>query len=199
MTTPLLIVDDDPLVLRALHREFRRYAEILEASTVTQALVLLAATPRWRGAIVDYRLPDGNGVAVLAAFRCVAATAPVLMLSGFHEPDVINAASQHGACYAVKPAPIETLRAFGDRLEAEAPIDLIGPVVSELASEFHLTPGEERVLRIAATGVSRESLRARLGITDNTLKSAIRSIVRKCRCFQLADVVRLVHGRVFPH
>jgi CheY-like chemotaxis protein len=70
LTTPsAFVVDDDPLVRRALARRLHGTFEVQLAGTVTQALTLLERRPRVDLALVDFELPDGTGEVVLYRLR----------------------------------------------------------------------------------------------------------------------------------
>ena len=80
----VLLVDDDPVDRMAVHRALERTdpdLEIVDAGTVAEALAQLR-----RGdfgcAIVDYNLPDGAGVEVLAEAAARRDAVPTIMLTG---------------------------------------------------------------------------------------------------------------------
>ncbi len=77
----ILLVDDDPRVLRAVERALGTF-DLSTAKTSTEALALLATRP-FNAIVVDYGLAPADGVSVL---REVAATYPAVrryMISGF--------------------------------------------------------------------------------------------------------------------
>lgn len=61
----VVIVDDDPLVRRALRRELGTHCVVHEADSVRAASDLLGALPQVDLAFVDFDLPDGTGDRVL--------------------------------------------------------------------------------------------------------------------------------------
>jgi len=65
----VLVVDDDPLVLRSMYRALTRNGyDVLTAESVTEALDL-AADARIDAAIVDYTLTRESGLVVLSRLR----------------------------------------------------------------------------------------------------------------------------------
>ncbi len=60
-----LVVDDDPLVRRAVARQLGRRFEVHHAASVRSALAALEVAAIVDLAFVDFELPDGTGVEVL--------------------------------------------------------------------------------------------------------------------------------------
>jgi response regulator RpfG family c-di-GMP phosphodiesterase len=84
----LLLVDDEPLVLRALERQLRgilrspRPAYRIEAYTRPAEALRRAQETDFDVVVSDYRMPEMNGVAFLCAFRALQPGAARLILSG---------------------------------------------------------------------------------------------------------------------
>ncbi len=84
----LLLVDDEPLVLRALERQLRgilrspRPAYRIESCTRPTEALHRASECDFDIVISDYRMPEMDGVAFLCAFRALRPTAARLILSG---------------------------------------------------------------------------------------------------------------------
>jgi response regulator RpfG family c-di-GMP phosphodiesterase len=108
----LLIVDDEPFVLNALTRLFRRdQHDVVTVEGPSRALVVLRERPV--GVIVsDYRMPEMNGVQFLRQAREVAPEAIRIILSGYAEIHAILSAVNDGGIhkYLTKPWNDEQLR-----------------------------------------------------------------------------------------
>jgi hypothetical protein len=52
------------------------------------------------------------------------------------------------------------------------------------------------VLRLSVTGMPRSALPEALGVTDNTCKTLVRGVLRKCGLRRMAHCVAFVVGRV---
>ncbi len=84
----LLLVDDEPLVLRALERQLRGIlrsphpAYRIEAYTRPAEALRRAHEAEFDVVVSDYRMPEMNGVAFLRAFRVLQPGAARLILSG---------------------------------------------------------------------------------------------------------------------
>ncbi|MHB8078887.1 MAG: sigma-54-dependent transcriptional regulator [Candidatus Krumholzibacteriia bacterium] len=102
----ILIVDDEPALRRLLAVALRADGhEIAEAGTVAQARAALAAR-QFDLVITDQKLPDGDGLGLLAACREADATAPVIFITAYATVDLAVRAMRQGA-FDVLPKPFE--------------------------------------------------------------------------------------------
>jgi two-component system response regulator AtoC len=102
-TATLLIVDDEELVRWSLRERFRRegYA-VVEAATAAAALEQVAGGVDL--VLLDYRLPDGDGLAVLRRIKEVSPDTPVILMTAFSTVENAVEAMKHGAYhYLNKP------------------------------------------------------------------------------------------------
>ncbi len=103
----VLIVDDDPLVRRALHLLFDRagYRPTMEAS-LSGACQLLGEN-QIDLVVTDYRLAPGEtGFELLGYFQRKRPNLPVIMMSGADEEGLVERAMEAGA-YAFFRKPFE--------------------------------------------------------------------------------------------
>ncbi len=162
----VLVVDDEPQILRALRVVLREAGfETVPATTVQEALDLAALRPP-DAAIVDLVLPDGDGVEVCRALR-EWTRAPIIVLSAVgDEDDKVRALEAGADDYVVKPfSPRELVarlvanlrRAGGEGTDEPAieagglVIDLAAHTVRRDGEDVHLTPIEFGLLRALAT------------------------------------------------
>src|SRR3954469_8823396 len=99
----VLVVDDEPQILRALRIVLRDAGfDVLQAASVEEALDAAALRPP-AAAIVDLVLPDGDGIEVTKSLR-EWSKMPILVLSAVGEEDRKVAALEAGADdYVTKP------------------------------------------------------------------------------------------------
>jgi two-component system, OmpR family, KDP operon response regulator KdpE len=109
--TRVLVVDDEPQILRALRINLRvRQYEVYTAATGTQALEEAAAHPPDL-VILDLGLPDMDGVDVIGGLRGWTA-APIIVLSGRADStDKVEALDAGADDYVTKPFGVEELLA----------------------------------------------------------------------------------------
>jgi putative two-component system response regulator len=101
----VLLVDDDPdhalLAAESLEAGSDNI-RVVHARDVASAKELCRSS-RWALAVVDYNLPDGNGLDLLRAIKERTPTLPVVMLTGEGSEAVAIEAFRHGAAdYVVK-------------------------------------------------------------------------------------------------
>ncbi len=158
----ILIVDDDPQLLRALRINLSaRGYQVVTAGTGADGLAAAGRNPP-DVAIVDLGLPDMDGVDVVAGLRGWS-TAPIIILSARHtEHTKIDALDAGADDYVTKPFGMGELLA---RLRAalrravpggQAPvvrtaafaIDLAAKRVTRDGAEVRLTPTEWHLLEV---------------------------------------------------
>jgi two-component system KDP operon response regulator KdpE len=164
MNRPLvLVVDDEPHILRALQTSLRGAGyDVAAAATADQALAAGAMRPP-DAVILDLVLPDGSGIDVARELRSWSA-APILVLSVVGDEAEKVAALDAGADdYVEKPFGIDELLArlrallrragpaSGPVLEiGELVIDLDKQLVTVAGRRVQLTPNEFELLCVLA-------------------------------------------------
>ena len=99
----VLVVDDERLVRWSLAKRLRADGlDVLEAETAAEALSKAEKDPDV--VILDYHLPDGDGLSVLQQLRQGDPDLPVIMLTAHKDAETIVAAMKAGAVdYVTKP------------------------------------------------------------------------------------------------
>ena len=109
MPETILVVDDEPAIRSAIVRAF---ADL----TVVQAETCAEALERVRDAypdivLLDQRLPDGDGLSLVARMRAIDPDLPVVLLTGHGSVDLAVEALKAGATdFIEKPFKLERLR-----------------------------------------------------------------------------------------
>jgi two-component system KDP operon response regulator KdpE len=164
----VLVVDDEPQILRALRTSLRGAGyEVETAETAEEALARAALRPP-EAVILDLVLPDGRGTDVCRELRAWT-TAPVIVLSAVGEEREKVAALDAGADdYVTKPVGIDellarlraALRRAGPALDPVIAlegleIDLEQRAVRRDGERIHLTPHEFDLLRVLAVHLGK--------------------------------------------
>jgi DNA-binding NtrC family response regulator len=102
----ILIVDDERLVRWSLTQRLRADGmEVVEAGSVGEAL---QQSKSFDAALLDYRLPDGDGVTLLKRLHHVDPDLPVVMLTAHKDVDIVVEAVKAGAAdYVTKPFDVD--------------------------------------------------------------------------------------------
>jgi two-component system KDP operon response regulator KdpE len=164
--TRVLVVDDEPQILRALTINLRaRHYDVITAATGADALAS-AAAHRPDLVILDLGLPDLDGVEVVHGIRGWS-SAPIIILSGRTDSaDKVDALDAGADDYLTKPFGVDELlarvRAVSRRASAadNNPVVTLGPATVDLAArratitdggadiEVRLTPTEWHLLEV---------------------------------------------------
>jgi len=163
--TRVLVVDDEPQILRALAINLRaRGYEVRTAGTGADALSVAAAQgPEL--VVLDLGLPDMEGTEVIAGLRGWTSV-PILVLSGRADSsDKVGALDAGADDYVTKPFGMDELLARmramvrrAGQLDHEPPtvqlgettIDLAARKVTRDGAEIRLTPTEWHLLEVLA-------------------------------------------------
>jgi DNA-binding NtrC family response regulator len=120
MNKSLLMVDDNRTLSLAVRHYFEaRQFDVITVSTLAEAhAAFLSRRPDV--VIVDYLLPDGNALHLLAAFRAIDPSCPVIVLTGYSSVDLAARAIREGANqFLNKPVALAALAKAIERALAD--------------------------------------------------------------------------------
>lgn len=179
-----MAVDDHPLLrdgISALIGNQTDMELVAEASTGREALDLFRKC-RPDITLMDLQMPEMSGIDAISAIRGEFPDARIIMLTT-HAGDVqVSRALKAGArAYLLKgllrKELLETIRAVHaghKRVSSE-----VAAEIAEHATDDALTPREVDVLHLVAKGNANKAIGAELSLTEETVKSHIRSILAK--------------------
>jgi two-component system KDP operon response regulator KdpE len=168
--TRVLLVDDEPQLLRALGINLRaREYDVHTAATGAEALAV-AARVLPDVVVLDLGLPDLDGVDVISGLRGWT-NVPIVVLSARRDlADKVEALDAGADDYLIKPFAVDELLARlrsavrrGAAAGVDEPVvetaaftvDLARSVVTRDGAAVHLTPTEWRMLELLARNVGR--------------------------------------------
>ena len=97
MPKELLVIDDEPKVCQALKTFFTEKGfHVATATTIQAALEQLRQAPA-DVVLLDLRLPDGNGLDLLAKLKAQVPNLRVVVIIGLVDQQTIQEAYQRGA------------------------------------------------------------------------------------------------------
>lgn len=211
-TVRVLLVDDERSYAEAMTVAIDREDDLEcvgVAASVSEARKM-AAEHAPDVVLMDVRLPDGNGVDATAAIKADRPSSRVLLLTGDADPAMLARAASAGASgFLLKGdslcSILDAIRAArdgglvlraGTLASILAKIDRSTPSDAALA---RLTTREREVLALLVSGFDARTIAAHLGMTVNTARSHIKSLLAKLGVHsQLEAVVAAVKAGFRP-
>jgi DNA-binding NarL/FixJ family response regulator len=193
--TRFLIVEDHPLFCEALEGALRMAtpdADILQATTIDEALDVLSSTGVVDLILLDLSMPGTTGLSGIIRIRKAFPRNPIVVVSGHQDPQIVTSALSLGVSgYIPKGASKQELaRAIGEVLRGSIclpsayrtvarPQRSSGPT-QELLKRLHdLTPQQLRVLDLLRRGLQNKQIAYELKICETTVKVHVSEILRK--------------------
>jgi DNA-binding NarL/FixJ family response regulator len=189
--TRVFLLDDHEVVRRGIHEllEAEEDLEVVgEASTVAEALARIPLT-RPDVAILDVRLPDGDGIEVCRDIRSEMPEVACLMLTSFADDEALLGAVVAGASgYVLKQIRGTDLVGSVRRVaRGESLLDpgLVAKVRARLGRDREdeqlgrLSPQERRILDLIAEGKTNREIAAALYLAEKTVKNYVSNVLIK--------------------
>ena len=108
----VLIVDDDPDILTALHDLLEHDGFLVTTASTCRDALTQVRTANFGAVVLDIGLPDGDGLTVLETIQTLAPSLPVIVLTAFTSQDYRAKSLSRGAfSYLTKPYNRDDLRA----------------------------------------------------------------------------------------
>jgi DNA-binding NarL/FixJ family response regulator len=195
----VLSVDDHPLLRGGIAALIGNQTDMEVVAEAADGRESLEQFRKYRPDItlMDLQMPGMSGIDAISAIRAEFPEALIIVLTT-HVGDVqVSRAFKAGArAYLLKSSLrnelLDTIRAvhFGQkRVSSE-----IAAQIAEHSADDALTPREIDVLRLVAKGNSNKRIAAQLSLTEETVKSHIRSILSK---LQANDRTHAVVSKVY--
>jgi len=190
-TIRVFLLDDHEVVregLRSLIESTGDMAVVGEASNAAEAIIRLPlAHPDV--AVLDVRLPDGNGVEVCREIRSTHPEIVCLMLTSFSDDEALFDAIMAGAAgYVLKEVRGSDL--VGDIRKVASGQSLLDPsltgrVMDRLRQReakddaAGLTPQEQRILELIAEGRTNRQIAEVMILSEKTVKNYVSNLLAK--------------------
>jgi len=210
----VFLLDDHEVVRRGVRDLLDNEPDIEvigEAGTVAQALVRVPAL-RPQVAVLDIRLPDGDGVTVCRELRSTMPELACLMLTSFDDEEALLDSIMAGASgYVLKQiqgsdlvSAVRTVAAGQSLLDPSATAKLMarlrgGRQQEEKLDELQGLTGREReILDLIGEGLTNRQIGLRLYLAEKTVKNHISRMLAKLgveRRIQAAVIATQVQDR----
>ena len=192
MTTRVFLLDDHEVVRRGLRELFESEDDLTvvgEAATAQEALARVPASNP-DVAVLDVRLPDGDGVEVCRDLRSAMPELKCLMLTSFADDEALFSAILAGASgYVLKQIRGSDLVSAVRRVAAgESLLDpsLTRQVMERLRGEnvederlARLTTQERKILELIADGKTNRQIADELYLAEKTVKNYVSNLLSK--------------------
>ena len=198
----ILIVDDHPMLregLAALIESQPDMGLVGEAANGTEA-IRLHQSCQPDVTIMDLRLPDMNGIEAIIKIRENIPKARVIVLTTYLGDVQAGRALKAGAHAFLLKATLrtdllDTIRAVHQGRK-RVPVE-VASEIAEYAGDDNLSPREIAVLEQVATGNSNKLIADRLDISEDTVKTHMRSILSKLGANDRTHAVTIALRRGF--
>ncbi|MCW2601179.1 MAG: regulatory protein LuxR:Response regulator receiver [Frankiales bacterium] len=188
----VFLLDDHEIVrqgLKALLDVECGITVVGEAATAQEALARVPAL-RPDVAVLDVRLPDGDGISVCRDLRSALPDLACLILTSFGDDEALFSAIMAGAAgYVLKQirgsdlvGAIRTVAAGGSLLDPQATTRLLTRMRTEQTRRDPLdvlTDQERRILDLIGEGLTNREIGARMFLAEKTVKNYVSSVLSK--------------------
>ena len=191
-TIKVFVLDDHEIVrvglrdLLAAEPDMEVVGEAATAESAVSRVPLLGVDV----AVLDVRLPDGDGVEVCREIRSASPGTACLMLTGYGDDRALLSAIMAGAAgYAMKqalgPEVVEAVRAVAEGRSA------LGPEASQRVMALlrertgtadplaALSSQEKRVLELIGEGLTNRQIAERMFLSEKTVKNYVSALLTK--------------------
>jgi len=213
----VFLLDDHEVVRRGLRDLLAAEHDIDVIGEAGTAMSALNRIPVLRPdvAVLDVRLPDGDGVSVCREIRSTLPGTACLMLTSYGDDQALLGAIMAGAAgYVLKQtcgsdlvSAVRTVAAGGSMLDAHATERVMERLRERMVGVdplSALTDQEKRVLELIGEGLTNRQISERMVLSEKTAKNYVSSVLTKLgmqrRAQAAAFAARLAESRSeLPH
>ena len=188
----VFLLDDHELVRRGVRDMLEAEGDVVvvgEAATAAEALARIPAV-RPQVAVLDVRLPDGDGVSVCREVRSRLPETACLMLTSFGDDDALMDAILAGAAgYVLKQIrgndllqAVRTIAAGGSLLDPGATARMMQRLREQAEAKDPLgalSPQERRVLELIGEGLTNRQIGEQMFLAEKTIKNYVSALLSK--------------------
>ena len=188
----VFLLDDHEIVRRGVHDLLESEPGIIVVGEAGTAAAALARIPALKPdvAILDVRLPDGDGVSVCREIRSRMPQVACLMLTSFGDDEALFDAIMAGAAgYVLKQirgtdlvGAVRTIASGQSLLDPEAASRVMRRMRDQAQRSdplSGLTDQERRILELIGEGLTNRQIGERLFLAEKTVKNYVSSLFAK--------------------
>ncbi|MEX2129682.1 MAG: response regulator transcription factor [Xanthobacteraceae bacterium] len=202
----ILVVDDHVLIreaLRGVLKELKADAAIVEAPDSRQAMQRVEENPDLELILLDLRLPDRDGLAVLAELRERYPAVSVVVMSASDDRENVAKALEIGALgFIPKSSPREVMLSALNLIFSGGvyiPPEILGrqaraaiqqaPAARASAADLGLTERQIDVLALMMQGKSNKAICRVLDLAEPTVKNHVTAILKALKATNRTEAV----------
>ena len=203
----IFLLDDHEIVRRGVRELLEAEPDLVvvgEAATAAEARARVPAV-RPDVAVLDVRLPDGDGVQVCRDLRSADPRLQCLMLTSFADDDALFGAVMAGAAgYVLKQirgtdlvGAVRTVASGGSLLDPRATARLLERLRTQTEAKDPLavlTGQERRILELIGEGMTNRQIGEQLHLAEKTVKNYVSSLLAKLGLSRRTQAAVLVTG-----
>ncbi|HEY7147395.1 MAG TPA: response regulator transcription factor [Streptosporangiaceae bacterium] len=188
----VFLLDDHEIVRRGVRDLLSAETDIEVIGEAGTAAAALARIPALRPdvAVLDVRLPDGDGVAVCREIRSAQSAPACLMLTSYGDDQALLGAIMAGAagyvskqtCGSDLVAAVRAVAAGRSTLDPDAAQRVMARLRERMVSVdplSALTEQEKRVLELIGEGLTNRQIADRMFLAEKTAKNYVSSLLTK--------------------
>jgi DNA-binding NarL/FixJ family response regulator len=192
------LIDDQSLVRQGLAALLAHAPDVRIAfdSAGGEEAITLAAKHRPEVILLDLRMPEFDGIALLREFRAKALPSAIIILTTFDDDEsLLQAAAMGARGFLLKDVTLDELLdairqvASGRTLVRPTVTSRVSQAIREIRreqdteakrrSEVHLTDRELEVLRMLAGGFTNREIGSALSLAEGTIKNHVSMVLSK--------------------
>jgi DNA-binding NarL/FixJ family response regulator len=198
----LMLVDAHQMFVQSLARvlELEEDIEIITTANSASAAISAAAEHLPDVILMDYRLPDGDGISAASRIKSRHPHIRIVLLTGSNDPDALQRVVDAGCLgYLDKAGSIDDLLA-AVRIAATGHVvisatDLNKLVASSRGDPTTLTKREREVLFLIAEGLSNQVIARRLVLSVHTVRTHVQTILAKLGAHSKLEALAIAKRR----
>ena len=202
MTKTVHIIDDDDAVRDSVKAMLEASGFTCRAYAAARAFLDTSSALAPGCALVDVRMPEMDGLALLQELKARGSELSVIIMTGFADVPLAVKAMKAGAVdFVEKPCPREELVAAVERALVKAKAAQSDDAVRKEAQMRldRLTGREREVLDLLVAGDANKVVAHKLGISPRTVEIHRGRLMEKAQVDSLAELVRLTLAARPPH
>ena len=196
LTTEFIVflVDDDPIILKALGRLLRAASYQTKAYQSAETFLSEHDASIPGCAVLDHTMPGLSGLDVQEALALRGIHRPIIFLTGRGTiAESVKAMKAGAVDYLTKPVDkvdlLNAIRSAEERDKTQRDVDARNNLVQQKLAK--LTRRERETLKLITKGLLNKQIAGVMGVTEKTIKVHRMRVFKKIGARTLADLIRM--------